>query len=338
MRGIWAGSLGLGLWISVTGAQAQENQWKPTSTGSGVAIAAPQPAAGSRLAAPRPAAAAVPARGAASVVSLGQPTAVSSVGASGQQTITDPRFRPVCFAPLPGEPKRLVVRAKGQDTPQPMPVGPGPLPSVAATDSADPVLTQPSGPPLKKGPPLQEDKGGSVSDKPGAPLEGPVIHDGGPLPWDGAGGDFGAVEGGDCGDGVCCDGGHGCWPGDCCCPTTHFWARAEYLIWNMKDNHYPALVTTVNPSSLINTGNPPSRGALGQAGTEVLFGGSIDPEEQSGGRFTVGGWLDACENWGLEGTYLFLGSRSVRFSDSFNGNPIAGASVPGCLAEPAGSK
>ena len=143
-----------------------------------------------------------------------------------------------------------------------------------------------------------------------------------PLPWDGAGGDFGAVEGGDCGDGVCCDGGHGCWPGDCCCPTTHFWARAEYLIWNMKDNHYPALVTTVNPSSLINTGNPPSRGALGQAGTEVLFGGSIDPEEQSGGRFTVGGWLDACENWGLEGTYLFLGSRSVRFSDSSTGIPL----------------
>ena len=78
MRGIWAASLGLGLWISVTGAPAQETQWRPTSTGSGVAIAAPQPAVGSRPAAPRPAAPAVPARGAASVVSLGQPTAASS--------------------------------------------------------------------------------------------------------------------------------------------------------------------------------------------------------------------------------------------------------------------
>jgi hypothetical protein len=326
MRGSWAGSLGLGLWISATSALAQETQWRPTAAGSSVAIAAPEPAGVHRPAATQPAAPSTAAPSAASAVSLGRPMAADSMRGT-PRPVTDPQFRPACFAPPQSESQHLIIRAKGQDVPQPMPLGPVPPRAVAVTDGGADLLAPPSGPQLKKGPPLQEttdDKAGSVSDKPGAPLQGPIIHEGGPLPWDGAGGDFGAIEGGDCcGDaGVCCDSTcHGCWPMDCC-PSNNIWARAEYLLWKLKDNRYPALVTTVTPSSLINTGTPPSRGALGQAGTMVLFGGHVDPDEQSGGRFTVGGWLDACQDWGLEGTYLFLGRRSVNFSASSSGIPL----------------
>src|SRR5262249_12725300 len=62
-------------------------------------------------------------------------------------------------------------------------------------------------------------------------------------------------------------------------------------------------------------------GILGMPGTTVLFGGSgVDMEERSGGRFTLGYWLDPCQTWALEGSFFFLGERAGRFgatSDQF---------------------
>src|SRR5262249_46381240 len=57
----------------------------------------------------------------------------------------------------------------------------------------------------------------------------------------------------------------------------------------------------------------------------VLFGGSgVDNEERSGGRFTAGYWLNRSQTVGVEGSYLFLGSRSVNFAA---GTPGAGPFV-----------
>jgi hypothetical protein len=201
---------------------------------------------------------------------------------------------------------------------------------VGAPTKGPAILEAPQGaaplqvaPQPQKGPPLQE----SADDKSGVTTEkqGPIIHEGGPLPWEGGGGDF--ITGGDCGSGgdcnaggdFCCDGG-ACCDGACCCPTEccpseHFWMRAEYLLWTIKNNNYPALVTTGSTADT----HP---GALGAPGTRVLFGGSADQDEMSGGRFTAGGWLDACQCWGVEGSVFALGERSVRFSEQSTGTPL----------------
>jgi len=99
-----------------------------------------------------------------------------------------------------------------------------------------------------------------------------------------------------------------------CGPPSCFWLKGEYLLWWIKDSHIPALITTGVPGA---TALP---GVLGQPDTTVLFGGSdVDNQMREGGRFSGGFWLDNCHTIGLEGSYFFLGSRSVRFDGASNG-------------------
>jgi hypothetical protein len=58
---------------------------------------------------------------------------------------------------------------------------------------------------------------------------------------------------------------------------------------------------------------------LGAPDTVILFGGPIDYEERSGGRFTLGYWFDRCQNYGIEGSGFFLAERSVHFTASGTG-------------------
>ncbi len=97
-------------------------------------------------------------------------------------------------------------------------------------------------------------------------------------------------------------------------PAERFYARAEYLLWWIKDPRVPVLVTT---------GPPETGGILGLPGTQILFGGStVDEGTRSGGRFTAGYWLDDCQRCGLEGNYFFLGNRSARFAANSNQFPV----------------
>jgi hypothetical protein len=99
-------------------------------------------------------------------------------------------------------------------------------------------------------------------------------------------------------------------------PASTFWLRGEYLLWWIRDSQFPPLVTTSVP------GASALPGVLGQPGTAVLFGGSgVDNQVRSGGRFTAGLWLDGGQTTGLEGSYFFLGSRSVRFDRASSGAP-----------------
>lgn len=99
-----------------------------------------------------------------------------------------------------------------------------------------------------------------------------------------------------------------------CGPEGRVWASAEYLLWWFEGSRVPPLVTTSPPAS---------SGILGAPGTTVLFGGSrLDEDAHSGGRFTLGFWLNECQTIGLEGGYFFLGSRSEDFT-------VAGPGVPG---------
>src|SRR5205823_14676123 len=52
---------------------------------------------------------------------------------------------------------------------------------------------------------------------------------------------------------------------DQCPPHALFWANLEYLLWTIRQDHVPPLLTT-NPA----TGGT---GVLGQAGTQVIEGG-----------------------------------------------------------------
>jgi hypothetical protein len=64
-------------------------------------------------------------------------------------------------------------------------------------------------------------------------------------------------------------------------------------------------------------------GVLDQPGTAVLFGGdNVDPGIRSGGRFTLGYWLNPCCDEGLEATYMFLGSKGASFNETSNGTPL----------------
>jgi hypothetical protein len=103
---------------------------------------------------------------------------------------------------------------------------------------------------------------------------------------------------------------------DCNKPWPYcYWGRAEALVWSIKHSQVPPLVTLGSPADVV-------PGGLGQPGTVILFGGNIENEERYGGRFTVGRWLSSEEIVGLEGSFLFLDKRSVRFDDSSTGQPI----------------
>jgi hypothetical protein len=110
----------------------------------------------------------------------------------------------------------------------------------------------------------------------------------------------------------------GCGNGDCggecsrcpcgpCGPEGRIWASAELLLWWTKGQGVPPLVT-----SGTGVNNP---GVLGQPGTSVLFGDArLGEEMRVGVRTRLGFWLDECQNWGVEGSFLYLGESSTSFS------------------------
>jgi len=94
--------------------------------------------------------------------------------------------------------------------------------------------------------------------------------------------------------------------------------RAEYLLWWTRSMHVPALVTT-SPADT----DRDEAGVLGQATTEVLFGGSgLNGDARSGGRFAVDGWFDPCRSLGFELGYAFLEQESAAYAAASEGDPI----------------
>ena len=92
------------------------------------------------------------------------------------------------------------------------------------------------------------------------------------------------------------------------------WAEVDYLAWSVKGDSLPALVTT---------GPPGSAGALGAPGTSVLFGDStVNDDWRSGGRLTVGTWLDPRRSRGLEASFFGLEDASTGFAASSGGTPL----------------
>ncbi len=86
----------------------------------------------------------------------------------------------------------------------------------------------------------------------------------------------------------------------------HFYVRGEYLLWKVKKDSVPPLVTTST--------NPFDFGILGRPTTEILFGGDgINGDTRSGARFTAGLFLDDCDDKAIEVSGFFLGNKTQTF-------------------------
>jgi Putative beta barrel porin-7 (BBP7) len=86
-----------------------------------------------------------------------------------------------------------------------------------------------------------------------------------------------------------------------------FWFEADYLLWSVKGDKLPALVSTGN---------------LGAPGTAVLFGdAAVNDRWRSGAEIKAGYWLDPAHGWGIEGSAFGLQDASTGFNASSNGNP-----------------
>jgi hypothetical protein len=95
-----------------------------------------------------------------------------------------------------------------------------------------------------------------------------------------------------------------------------FYLTGEYLLWRTKADHAPALVTTDSPQAGI------SAGSLASPSATVLFGGGLDHDLRSGGRFFAGYAFDDCRDTGLEIGGFFLGERSGHFGVNSDLDPV----------------
>ncbi len=161
---------------------------------------------------------------------------------------------------------------------------------------------------------------------PGVRTEADVI---GPIPGTGGmareplwGEDYNGYDGGMWGQSSCGGPACGCGQPSCnsCCgrycgPPGMTWVRAEYLYWWTQGMRVPPLVTT-GP----NAANP---GYLDTPGTTILNGNNqVDGGGSSGGRITLGTWLNPCQTVGIEGDYFQLASTTSNYFASGSGATI----------------
>jgi hypothetical protein len=110
--------------------------------------------------------------------------------------------------------------------------------------------------------------------------------------------------------------GDGCCGANNCCRLPHVWARAEVLLWTIRNSSLPPLVSVSAPG--VSPALPPGGGG------SILYGGSgVDQGIFTGGRFTAGFALDCMPNLGFEGSYFFLGRRTARFSAAGDGTAMS---------------
>ena len=299
MRGIWKRVLGLSLSLSVGHAYAEEPPWRPVVA----TTARSEPPAASAFASPvaalgRPVAIAIapsPPAGRLAAASLDRPVPLTPGPEVpfGTPTVTDRQVQPVAFNRVFSTSLSPSARAQSPDA-QPLPLGPslsGSAGTAAPEDRAaeENVSKMPTAlRPIPSGP---APEGGFPMDLPAACPEN-ACEEGPAFDCDDPGCDSCLAEG--------------------CFAPGRFWVRGEYLLWSIKDSRVPALVTTSPPAML---------GALGP-GTAVLFGGTIDNENRTGGRFTTGFWFDPGHTYGVEAGYFFLGQRTVNFSAASAGTPL----------------
>ena len=109
------------------------------------------------------------------------------------------------------------------------------------------------------------------------------------------------------------------------------WFRTEMLMW--RTSKAPTGVPLVTTNTL------PAIGALNEPGTTIVIGKGSDQEKAdygpfSGGRLTMGGWLQNDYEYGWEVTGFALQRRSTSFDASTSGGSPSILSIPFNATEP----
>ncbi|MGL4553151.1 MAG: BBP7 family outer membrane beta-barrel protein, partial [Gemmataceae bacterium] len=86
--------------------------------------------------------------------------------------------------------------------------------------------------------------------------------------------------------------------------SNRFYFGAEYLLWRVRGDQTPPLVTSTTAGGLP---------LLGQPTTNVVYGGGINSGPRSGGRFTGGMWFGDERCLGVELSGFFLAQQSTAF-------------------------
>lgn len=98
--------------------------------------------------------------------------------------------------------------------------------------------------------------------------------------------------------------------------AAEWWLEGDYLLWTTKK--MPVPVPLVTSASLTD----PLPGALGQPGTEILLGDhAVDLNWRNGFRIVLGGWIDGCQDLGVEANFLMLPKKRHHQSVKTSGEP-----------------
>ncbi len=96
---------------------------------------------------------------------------------------------------------------------------------------------------------------------------------------------------------------------------TRFWAQAEYLLWYIRGQSTPPLITSGSATD----GIP---GALGQSNTQVVYGNNINYAGFSGTRVSAGIYFDDARNWGVMASGFYLGTQTNSQTFGNAGNSV----------------
>jgi hypothetical protein len=118
-------------------------------------------------------------------------------------------------------------------------------------------------------------------------------------------------------DTACYDGSCGCCS-QCCSPGL-IWADVEFLLWWQKGSRFPPLVTTNTDPAVLRV----DAGVIGAPSTEVIFGDDQFGDDMStGGRATLGIWLDRGKTSGIGTRFTALTGDSESFDQSSDGSTV----------------
>lgn len=99
-------------------------------------------------------------------------------------------------------------------------------------------------------------------------------------------------------------------------PPSQLWGNFEILAWWRSGRNTPPLVTTGSAADA-------APGALGEPGTQLLFGGErIGDRIRPGARGSLGVWFGPYETVGLGTSFFALGQQTTQFGLSSDGTTI----------------
>lgn len=111
-----------------------------------------------------------------------------------------------------------------------------------------------------------------------------------------------------------------------CFAYERIWGSAEYLYWWPQKSSVKVPLITSNQ-------NPAAFGFIDEPGTKILFGSGSSRNAfhfggMSGGRITIGGWIDPCSRYGIEASAFALPHKNQSFRASSINTNIAILNIP----------